>query len=299
MQAFFSASAPRSSRRADGATTPLASPRRSGSRARSVSSDSTVSSVRSVLIADLNSMWMADQQRSSASKAENRNRLRHSYPGAATPSSVSPTRPSRQWRSPPRDLSSLSPSNTARRGHQKHPDDFGHEGGEMEPPLRQSYPFPTRTSLLREEEHRFGQQHDYQQNQRHAHSTRHGMGHDTSIDSRGYQPSHSDGLERGGRGTSHRRNQSAQGLSSHSSRPSVAALDRSDASPPRWRHNDQHMAMRSRSPPSRFMDQNSHHHRPPPPQGRGGAPEVFLEMLKQIEERLEDLPRAIRIRVER
>jgi hypothetical protein len=47
------------------------------------------------------------------------------------------------------------------------------------------------------------------------------------------------------------------------------------------------------------MDQNSHHHRPPPPQGRGGAPEVFLEMLKQIEERLEDLPRAIRIRVER
>lgn len=303
MQAFFSASSPRSSRHADGATTPLTSLHRSGSRARSVSSDSTVSSVRSVLIADLNNMWMADQLRASASKSESRNRLRHSYPGAATPSSVSPKRPSQQWQSPERHLSSSSPTRSAvKHESQARREVYGDEGSAVVAPLRQSYPFSTRTSLMREEEHHLRQQHSYQENQRHAQDTRHAMSPDNIEDSRGNQPRREDRLEQKGHSTDHRRNHhNFQGMPSHASRPPGTTVDGSiDASPPRWRHSDQHVAMRSRSPPSRFMDHPSRHRPPPPPlQGRGGAPEVFLEMLKQIEERLKDLPRAIRIRVER
>jgi len=303
MQAFFSASAPRSSRHADGATTPLTSPHRPASRARSVSSDSTVSSVRSVLIADLNNMWMADQLRASASKSDSRNRLRHSYPGAATPSSVSPTRPSQQWRSPERHSSSSSPTRSAaKRENQMHRDDFRGEAADAEASLRQSYPFPTRTSLMSEEEHRLRQQHNPQENQRHDQNIRHAVVPDATVNSWDYQPTREDRLDGQGRSTYHgRNNHNSQGMPSHASRPPGTTVDSSiDASPPRWRHSDQHMAIRSRSPPSRFMDQPSRHRPPPPPpQGRGGAPEVFLEMLKQIEERLEDLPRAIRIRVER
>jgi hypothetical protein len=91
---------------------------------------------------------------------------------------------------------------------------------------------------------------------------------------------------------------SSSALGSPLSGLATAGVDVSGSSPPRWRHSDQHVAVRARSPPPRHATEPSDR-RPPPPLSRGGPPGVFLEMLEQIERRLGDLPRAVRIRVER
>jgi hypothetical protein len=90
---------------------------------------------------------------------------------------------------------------------------------------------------------------------------------------------------------------SSSALGSPLSGLATAGVDVSGGSQPRWRHSDQHVAVRARSPLPRHATEPAD--RCPPPPSRPPPPEVFLEMLEQIERRLGDLPRAVRIRVER